>query len=115
MRISRIRSVILFVWLCLARPLDTQAADHIAAAGDILEILLPVTAGGFTLAYPRSEETGHLADFLGHTEEKLGIGYRDTQGTIQFAESAGLTLGATYILKYAVNERRPNGGSQSFP
>ncbi|HTL18085.1 MAG TPA: phosphatase PAP2 family protein [Patescibacteria group bacterium] len=102
-------------WFCLACPLYIQAADNIATAGDILQILLPVTAGGFTLGYPRSEETGKVADFLGHGEEKLGIGYRDTQGTIQFAESVGLTLGATYILKYAVSERRPNGGSQSFP
>jgi membrane-associated phospholipid phosphatase len=95
--------------------LTSHASDNIATAGDILQIVLPVTAGGFTFAYPRSEGGGSVADWLGHSEEALGIGYRDTVGTIQFAESAGLTLGVTYILKYTVNETRPNGGSQSFP
>ncbi len=26
-----------------------------------------------------------------------------------------MTLGVTYALKYSIDERRPNGGSQSFP
>jgi hypothetical protein len=92
-----------------------QAADSIQTAGDILQFVLPITAGSLTLAYPRSEGDGKVADSLGHGEERLGLGYRDTQGTVQFAESLGVTLGTTYVLKYAVNERRPNGGSQSFP
>ncbi len=67
------------------------AGDSIAEAGDVLQFVLPATAAGLTL------------------------GYRDGQGTLQFGESAALTLGVTYGLKYTVNERRPNGGSQSFP
>jgi membrane-associated phospholipid phosphatase len=68
-----------------------QAGGDIATAGDILQFVLPATAGGLTL------------------------GYRDWQGTWQLGESAGVTLGATYALKYSVNETRPNGGSESFP
>src|SRR5260221_10090480 len=68
-----------------------KASDAIASAGDILQIALPITAAGLTLAY------------------------RDGKGALQFAESASVTLGVTYALKYAVNETRPDGGHQSFP
>jgi len=34
---------------------------------------------------------------------------------LQFGESAALTLGATYALKYAIEEERPNGGRHAFP
>jgi len=84
----RIIATLLF---CLTARVDARAADNIETAGDILQYVLPATAGGLTL------------------------GYQDYQGTLQFGESAALTLGTTYALKYAVNERRPNGGSGSFP
>ncbi|PWU12325.1 MAG: PAP2 family protein [Verrucomicrobia bacterium] len=113
-RVRRIPPLLLVLACVLSVP-TSHASDTIAKTGDILQILLPVTAGGFTLAYPRSEGGGAVADWLGGAEEKLGIGYRDTRGTIQFAESAGLTLAVTYILKYSISETRPNGGSQSFP
>ena len=77
--------------LCLTACVGARAGDNIQAAGDILQIVLPVTAAGLTL------------------------GYKDGTGAVQFGESAALTLGVTYSLKYAVNEKRPNGGSQSFP
>jgi len=78
-------------FLCLAASLDAHAGDNIQTAGDILQYVLPATAGGLTL------------------------GYQDYKGTLQFGESAAVTLGVTYGLKYAVNERRPNGGNYSFP
>src|SRR5438045_4858476 len=68
-----------------------SAADGIQTAGDVLQFVLPATAGGLTL------------------------GYRDGQGALQLGESLGVTLGVTYALKYSIDERRPNGGSQSFP
>src|SRR5689334_19773198 len=71
--------------------LAAKASDAIASAGDLLQIALPVTAAALTLAY------------------------WDGEGALQFGESAGMTLGVTYTLKYAVNETRPNGGRQSFP
>src|SRR6266404_9018374 len=79
------------VFLLAVGALDVQAADFIQSAGDVLQIALPLTAAGLTLAY------------------------RDGTGALQLGESTALTLGVTYSLKYAVNETRPNGGSQSFP
>src|SRR2546430_5918562 len=34
---------------------------------------------------------------------------------LQFGESAALTLGVTYGLKYSIDEKRPNGRRHSFP
>ena len=76
--------------LCLSG-VHTQATEPIASAGDILQFVLPATAGGLTVAY------------------------RDWKGTLQLGESLVLTEGVTYGLKYTVNERRPNGGTKSFP
>jgi membrane-associated phospholipid phosphatase len=76
---------------CLTAGSGARAGDSIAQAGDVLQFVLPGTAAGLTL------------------------GYWDGKGAWEFGESAALTLGVTYGLKYAVNERRPNGGSQSFP
>jgi membrane-associated phospholipid phosphatase len=70
----------------------TRASDGIETAGDVLHYLLPAAAGGLTL------------------------GYQDGTGAIQFGESAAVTLGVTFGLKYTVHERRPNGDDlQSFP
>jgi membrane-associated phospholipid phosphatase len=66
-------------------------ADTISSAGDVLQLVLPATAGGLTL------------------------GFRDWQGSLQLAESSALTVGVTYGLKFTVHETRPNGGNQSFP
>ncbi len=78
-----------FAYLFDACP--AEASDAIQSAGDVLQFALPAAAAGLTL------------------------GYKDRTGALQFAESAALTLGVTYTLKYTVNETRPNGGSQSFP
>src|SRR5258708_2893025 len=79
----------LMTFHCLAA--SALAKDDIQTAGDMLQFVLPATAAGLTL------------------------GYQDGKGAIQFGESAVLTLGVTYGLKYTVDEQRPNGGSQSFP
>ncbi|MFH1748327.1 MAG: phosphatase PAP2 family protein [Planctomycetota bacterium] len=39
----------------------------------------------------------------------------DEEGREQFYWSCGTSLAITYGLKYTVSERRPNGGSHSFP
>ncbi len=69
----------------------TEAKSGVETAGDVLQFVLPGAAGALTLAN------------------------RDWQGALEFGESAALTLGTTYTLKYTVHETRPNGGSQSFP
>jgi membrane-associated phospholipid phosphatase len=85
-------NLMLFILLlCLIFSFSVQASDSIETAGDVLMIILPATAAGLT------------------------VGFKDSKGTLQFVESAALTLGATYGLKYAIEEERPNGERHSFP
>jgi len=81
---------LMIVCLCLGSGV-VEAEGWIQTSGDILQFVLPGTATGLTLVH------------------------RDWDGALQFGESAALTMGTTYALKYTVNETRPNGGSQSFP
>jgi membrane-associated phospholipid phosphatase len=87
----RSQLVAAFFYSYLAASVGAQAGDSIAEAGDVLQYVLPATAAG------------------------LALGHRDGDGAVEFGESAALTLGVTYGLKYTVNEKRPNGGNQSFP
>ncbi len=68
-----------------------RAGDDIELAGTVLQYVLPTAAGA------------------------TAVGHRDFKGLLEFGESFALTEGATYGLKYAINERRPNGGNYSFP
>ena len=68
-----------------------RAGDAIEAAGDAIQIALPVTAAGMTLYH------------------------RDLTGALQLVESAALSTGTTYLLKYTVDATRPNGSKHSFP
>jgi membrane-associated phospholipid phosphatase len=88
---SAVKPCFVALALILSVCINSRASDAIQSAGDVLQFVLPATAAGLTL------------------------GYKDGEGTFQYAESAALTLGVTYGLKYTVNERRPNGGTQSFP
>lgn len=82
---------VVFFFIYQTASVGARAGDNIATAGNVLQYVLPGTAAGLTL------------------------GHRDGKGALEFGESAALTLGVTYGLKYTVNEKRPNGGSQSFP
>jgi membrane-associated phospholipid phosphatase len=75
--------------LCIA--VSAYAADGFEQAGTVMQILIPAAAGGMAL-YKKDEE-----------------------GLVQFSKSFLTTLGATYALKYSINEERPNGGSNGFP
>ncbi len=110
----RLRSLVAATVVFAGSP-SLHAGDAIQTTGDILQFVLPAAAGGLTLGYPEGEDSGKLGDYVGGFENRIGLGYRDGHGTVQFMTSLGTTLGATYGLKYAVNEMRPNGNSQSFP
>jgi len=85
-------NVLLFGMLfCLSIGVDVQAGDSVESAGDVLRFILPAAAAGLTLVF------------------------KDGQGTLQLGESAALALGVTYGLKYTIDEKRPNGETQSFP
>lgn len=79
------------VFLTMLHPGNARAIGDIELAGNVLEIALPLGAGGITL------------------------GLRDWPGTLQLGESEGLSTATTLALKYGLNTRRPNGGHQSFP
>ncbi len=67
------------------------AGDGVEQTGDILTVVLAASSLGMA---------AHL---------------HDGEGAMQFAKSSALSLGATFALKYTVNEERPNGNGQSFP
>jgi membrane-associated phospholipid phosphatase len=83
--------VLMMLLILLAVGGTAHAGGAVQTAGDVVTVLLPVTAGGMIL------------------------GLKDGEGALQLAESGLLTLGVTYVLKYAVDERRPNGEQYSFP
>ena len=87
----RIKVLLLGMLLCFAINVPVWASDGIETAGDVLSFLLPATAAGLT------------------------VGFKDTEGMLQFGESAALTLGLSYGLKYTISEKRPNGEDHSFP
>jgi membrane-associated phospholipid phosphatase len=65
--------------------------DYLQLAGDVLEVAMPAGALGLS-AYKK-----------------------DLKGILQLAEAFATTLVVTDGLKYAVKEKRPNGGTMSFP
>jgi membrane-associated phospholipid phosphatase len=67
------------------------AGESFTTYGDVTRYALP--AGAVILALPKD----------------------DTAGLKQLLASGGVTLAATYALKYAVDDTRPNGGRRSFP
>ncbi len=84
-------ALLLVVVFSLAAPCSAGTRSTVELSGDILQILLPVTAGGMSL-------------------------YRgDWQGVSQFSTSFLTTMGLTYGLKYSINAERPYGGGLSFP
>jgi len=68
-----------------------RAGNAVQTAGDVVTVLLPATAGGMILSL------------------------KGWDGALQLAKSGLLTAGVTFGLKYAVDERRPNGERYSFP
>jgi membrane-associated phospholipid phosphatase len=94
-RISPVKHRVLILLLgvlpCLGAGVDATAGDGIRTAGDMLEFVLPITAAGMTLCF------------------------RDREGACQFEKSALLTGSVTMVLKVVIDERRPDGGHQSFP
>jgi membrane-associated phospholipid phosphatase len=80
------------VLVLLAVPLArATASDGFTTYGDVARYALP--AGAAVLAVAKD----------------------DRGGLTQFLASGAVTLGATYALKYAIDDTRPNGGRRSFP
>lgn len=86
-------AAVFFLVVAVVVPCGAHAAsaDGVERAGDVLQIVLPVTAYGLTVAFD------------------------DFEGARQLTRSLLTTLTATVVLKYAVDAQRPDGGGQSFP
>ena len=89
--IIRTQILLLVILYCIAVSVDVQAAGSIETAGDVLVIALPTVAAGLTL------------------------GFRDGEGALELGKSMALAIGATYGLKFSIDEKRPNGDNESFP
>lgn len=71
--------------------MQAQAADQIEKIGNALQFILPASAASISLLKA------------------------DKEGLTDFGMSVVTTVGVTEVLKYTVNETRPNGGKHSFP
>lgn len=88
---NRFCAILLFCFFLLIGTNTYAGSAGLEKFGDFTNIAMPLAALGFT-----------------------GI-HQDKQGAIQFVKSFALTIGAVYVLKPTVNEKRPNGGKWSFP
>lgn len=85
------KTAILLFGFFIAGPSVLRGDDAIKSTGDVLEFALPTLALGM-----------------------IDVN-RDGEGLLQFGEAGLLALALTQGLKYSIDERRPNGGSYSFP
>lgn len=75
----------------MAHVSSAVASEQLEKTGDILQVAVPAVAG------------------------VISIGYGDFNGLGQLVEGAIWTSAATHLLKFTINEERPNGGDHSFP
>ena len=85
------RLLLTIVLTCTLTRAEPVHAETVERAGDIVQIALPVTAYGMSIAFD------------------------DFEGARQLTRSFLATMTATMALKYAVDAQRPDGGDQSFP
>ncbi len=88
---AELRKLIVVMAIYLVTAGNLYGGNSFEAAGEVVTLLLPAAAAGFT------------------------IGAKDGRGAFQFAESVALTAALTYGLKGIVRESAPNGDSHSFP
>lgn len=87
MNALRLLTALILLTLCA----PVRAKDAFTTYGDVARYALPASALLLTAAKG------------------------DREGFGQFVASSAVTLGLTYGLKFSVDERRPDGGSHSFP
>lgn len=83
--------VVVLLLLSLLFSNAAVASDGVERAGDILQVVLPVSGAGIALARD------------------------DKEGLMQLAKSGALTLALTFVVKNTIPATRPDGGDQSFP
>jgi hypothetical protein len=115
------RSVLVpWLLLCVLVPSAAQA-DGVKDAGDILQVV-PLLEG-LVLTYVKPADAdrqkgiddGTTTDPTTKNWAYRAVFDRDATGRLQLLESGALTGATTFILKAAVDKKRPNGHSGSFP
>lgn len=81
---------VFFLLITTINPSFAQSNKEIERAGDILQFAIPLTAYGMTFVFD------------------------DHAGRRSFSKAFFSTMGATYTLKYSIQDERPDGGGQSF-
>lgn len=84
----------LFVSAAISQSLEATTrvkVNDVSRAGDVLQFVLPGYAAALTIAY------------------------KDYQGAYELFETASATIVTTDALKYLIQEKRPDGGTLSFP
>ncbi len=91
-----------------AAPLTDRQEDA-GELGNSMQLAIPAAALALTYLLHRPDESGHSGFNAGRLIHMDGSPRHD------FALALGRSVLITQGLKYAVNEQRPNGGTQSFP
>ncbi len=91
----------------------TLVTGSMRFAGALSFALLPLSPALAGETFTTYGDVGRYA--LPASAAILAFAHDDTEGLKQFIASGAITLGATYALKYAVDDTRPNGGRRSFP
>jgi membrane-associated phospholipid phosphatase len=84
-------SILLTITVLFSFSSPVYAGDDIELAGDIIRVILPLTAAGLTVYHD------------------------DHEGLVQFSKSFLTTVGTTYALQYSINTDGPDGDAHSFP
>ena len=85
------KAALLLIFILFTSTGFARTKSDFEVAGDILQILLPISTATTNL---------YLQDY---------------EGLKQFSYAFGSTLSTTYILKYTINRERPDGTDHSFP
>lgn len=92
---------------------ETSVTGLIRLAGALPFALLPLSSAFAGETFTTYGDVGRYA--LPAGAAILALTEDDTDGLKQLLASGAITLGATYALKHAVDDTRPNGGRRSFP
>ncbi len=85
------KALVALIFFAFATTSFARTKSDFEVTGDVLQILLPVSVA------------------------TTNIYLKDYQGLKQFTYAFGSSLATTYLLKYSINRKRPDGTDYSFP
>lgn len=95
-----------------------MAMKNMATIGVVLIFVLVLTSTSLIPAYA-GDDIEFMGDIALMTLSATAVGVTlvqdDREGLLQYSKSLFVTLGTTALLKYSIDEERPNGKAHSFP